>query len=175
MNHFPSKEDFDTSLVAFIESDFICILILVDFFVRSPYLDFSVLGGSSLKHVLSYIVFIIQRVEIGSFSLIGKFGIVVEHITIGMHPSVVVVPVNCSLFSVNEMSENSILASANFKIFQSFNIFALMIKTWSKNEGFVGVLSVIVKKYFVFVRFELSDLLINVDSRPWFNLGRDCA
>lgn len=48
LDHLPSEEDFDASLLAFLKSDLVGILELEDFLVGSPVLDASILGSASL-------------------------------------------------------------------------------------------------------------------------------
>jgi len=53
LEHFPSKHNINSSLVALFKSDLISIRELVDFLVWSPVLDSSIGSGSSLELILS--------------------------------------------------------------------------------------------------------------------------
>ena len=51
--HFPSKEDFNSSLTTFFKSNLISVWEFKYLFIRSPVLDFSIFGSSSLHLILS--------------------------------------------------------------------------------------------------------------------------
>lgn len=74
LDHFPSKVNINTSLSAFIKSDFVGVWELVNFFIWSPILDSCILGSSSLELVLSHEVLIIQGIKVCSFTLVWQFG-----------------------------------------------------------------------------------------------------
>lgn len=59
LNHFPSKEDINASLVTFFQCYLISIGEFEYFFVGSPVLNSCILGRSSLKLVLSHEVLVI--------------------------------------------------------------------------------------------------------------------
>ena len=108
LEHLPSEHNINASLVALFKSDLISIRELVDFFVRSPELDSSVGSGSSLDLILSQERFVVESVEVVSFTLVWEFWRVADHVSIRVVPSVIVVSAD-SLFSVNGMDENVFL------------------------------------------------------------------
>jgi len=107
--------NFDSSLLALLEGDFVGVWELVDLFIGGPELDLGVPGSSALKHVLSEEVLVVEGVEVRTFSLVWELGRVTNHIAIGVIPSVVVVSVN-SFFAINSVYEYVVFSSSMFKV-----------------------------------------------------------
>ena len=59
LEHFPAEHDIDAALVALVKRNFVSISELVDFLVGGPVLDACVVGGATVKFVLSHKVLVI--------------------------------------------------------------------------------------------------------------------
>ena len=87
-----SIENFNSSLVAFILNYLIAIGEFHYFFIWGPELYLSIFSSSSLHLVLPQKVFVVKSIEVCAFSLVGVGRGVAEHVSVGVVPSVVVVP-----------------------------------------------------------------------------------
>jgi hypothetical protein len=123
-NEFPSKVNVNVSLVAFVKYEFVGIREFEDFFVWSPELDASVLGCSLLELVKSENMFIIEGIEIGTFSFVWELRSIADHISVRVEPSVVVVSLNQSGLVINLMHKDSVFSSVVFMFVQTLNEFS---------------------------------------------------
>jgi len=174
LGHFPSEEDLDSSLLAFLESNLVGIGELIDLLVGSPELDAGILGGTSLKNILAKEVLVVKSIEIRALSLIGESRWVADHVTVSVVPSVIVVVINSFLVinSVNEDVAEGIVGEFG----ETFNVFNLMLETSCQHKCLICILSAIAKLQLVLVGLELGYLGECVHARPGLDLGRDsCA
>ena len=88
INQFPSKHNINTSFMALIKCDFICIRETIDFLIRCPILNSSTGWRTSLKFIHSHKVFIITSVKIWTFAFIWSFWWIAEQITSWCIPSI---------------------------------------------------------------------------------------
>lgn len=72
LNHLPSKENVDSSLVTFFKCNLICVRELVNLFVWSPELNPGTFSSSTLKDILSEEMLVIEGVEISTFTLVRE-------------------------------------------------------------------------------------------------------
>jgi len=72
LEHFPAEHHINASLVALVESYFIGISELVDFFVWCPVLNSGVGSCTSEHLVLSHKVLVVKGVEVSSLAFVGE-------------------------------------------------------------------------------------------------------
>jgi hypothetical protein len=70
--HLPSEHYVDSTLVAFLLSNFISVWESVNFLVGSPILNACVVCGTAMKLILSHKVLVVEGVEISAFSLVWE-------------------------------------------------------------------------------------------------------
>lgn len=116
LDHFPTKVDINSSLLALLKNDLISIRELIDFLIGCPELNSSILSSSSLDLILSQEVLVIQSVEVGTFTLVGELWRVDEHVSICVVPTVIIISLN-SLLVINSVNEDLVFASVLFKVF----------------------------------------------------------
>jgi len=86
-DHFPSEHDVDVTLAAFLKSDLVGVAELVNVLVRGPVHHAGGVGATSVHHVLSHEVLVVEGVEVGTFSLVGGGGRVADEVSGGVVPS----------------------------------------------------------------------------------------
>lgn len=91
---FPTKENLNSTLVAFLKGDLISVVELVDLLVRGPVLDLRTSCSGANKLVATEDRFVVESVEISTLALVGDGGRVVDVVTSTLHPSVVEVALN---------------------------------------------------------------------------------
>jgi len=87
----PSKVHFNLSLFAFLESDIVGIVKVINSFVWSPILNSSVIGCSILELLLSKESFIIEGEEIESFILERESWLIENEISMEVLPSSIII------------------------------------------------------------------------------------
>ena len=142
LDHLPAEADIDASLVALVKSHLVGIWELVDLLVWSEVLDSSVGSRSSLKLILSQEGFVVQGVEIGTFSLVWELGGVADHIAVVVVPSVIVVSVNSDLV-VEHVHEDVLLLWGLLELWESLDKIVSVIESWGKDQSLVGVFSTV--------------------------------
>ena len=172
LGHFPTEHNIDSSLVAFIKSDFVGVSESEDFLVWSPVLDSGTGSGSSLELVLSHETLIIKSPEVGSFPLIWSLWCVTDHISISVVPSVVVVLVH-GVLAVHHVHENVLRLMGGSHLWESFDVGVAVVEAWSDDEGLVSVFLSIGEGYLVLAWVILSDFNADISSGPWLNLTGD--
>ncbi len=105
LDHLPSEEDFNTSLLAFFKGNLVSVGELEYFLIGGPVLNSSVLSSSALKLVLSEEVLVVESVEIATFALIREFRRIAYKITVSVIPPVIVVVIN-TLLNVDSVNEH---------------------------------------------------------------------
>ena len=105
LDHFPSEEDINTSLLALLEGDLVSVGELVDLLVGGPELNAGVLSGTALELVLAEEVLVVEGVEVAAFALVGEFRRIADKITVGVVPPVIVVVIN-TLLDVDCVNEH---------------------------------------------------------------------
>ena len=98
-NQFPPEKYFNSSFVALIKCNFICISEFINFFIWCPVLDLCVSSRSSKNFILSHEWFIIKSIEISSFTFIWEFWWVANKISVCIIPSVIIISI-CSFLCV---------------------------------------------------------------------------
>lgn len=172
LSHFPSEHDIDTSLVALIKSNLVSVWESEDLLVRGPVLDLCILGSSTNKFILSHEVFVVESIEVATFTLVWELGGIADHVTVGVVPSVVVVRVSNSLLVVESMKENSVLEWVLRKLSKSLDLIHVLIETSAENESFIVVFLTVLKMKLVVLRVELGDLVKGINLGPSFDLSR---
>jgi hypothetical protein len=140
LKHFPSEHNIDSSLVAFIKSDLVGIWESEDFLVWSPVLNSSTGSRSSLELILSHERFIVESVEIVTLTLVWTSWGIADHITVGVVPSMIVVSIG-SFLVVEHVNKNVVLFWGLSHFWETFDVVIVVVKTWSENQGFIGVFS----------------------------------
>ena len=119
--HFPSEEDLNASLSALFKCNLVSIGEFEDFLVRSPILNSSILGRSSLKDVLSEEMLVVESVEVTTFTLVWELRGIADHVSVGVIPTVIVVSID-SFFGIDSVNKHLILTATGFHFVQTFNV-----------------------------------------------------
>jgi hypothetical protein len=171
LNHFPSEEDFDSSLLALFKSNLVSIWELEDLLVGSPILNAGIFGCTSLKNILPKEVLVIESIEVRAFTLVWEGRRIADHVTVGMVPSMIIVVIN-SFLVINSMNED-VAQRIICKIREALNMFNFVLETSGQNESLVGVFSSVAELQLVVVGLELRNLSKSVHTRPGLDLGRN--
>lgn len=166
---FPSKHNFDSSLVAFFKSNFVSVTKFENFFVWSPVLDFRAESMSSQLLILSQPRFVVKSPEIISFTLVWSFWRIANHISTLMVPSVVVISSN-SILVVHHMNINIVLFRSSSHFWKTFNMVITVIETWSNNKCFVSVFLSVSENNLVLVWMIRSNSNSEINLGPFLNL-----
>jgi len=122
--------------VALVESDFISIGEHEDLFVGSPVLDAGPGSSSSLHLVLSQEVFVLESIEVRTFSFIWELWRVADHIAVGSVPSCVEVLVTGTFLGIKNVDKGVVL-NAQIKIGESFHIGNFVLEASVHDESLV--------------------------------------
>jgi len=166
---FPSKHNLDSSLVAFFKSNFVSVTKFIDFFVWSPVLDFRGERMSSLDLILSQPWFVVESIEIISFTLVWSFWRIADHVSTLMVPSMVVVSSNGFLI-VQHMNVDIVLFWSSSHFWESFNMSITVIEAWSNNKGFISVFLSVSENNFILVWMVSSNSNSKINFGPFLNL-----
>lgn len=172
--HFPSEHDIDTSLPALVEGNLVGIAELEDLLVWGPVLDFGAGTGSSLELILSHEGLVVEGVEVAAFSLVWGEWRIVDHISGGVAPTVIVVLLN-GFLGVKHVDVDSLGLVGFSQLWESLDKVWSVIETWGEDESLVAVLLTSAELDLVLVREEFGNLGSNVSSAPWINLGRNSS
>ena len=156
-DHLPAEVDLDTALVTLLEGDLICVWETVDVLVGRPVLDLGAGGGGTEKLVLTHQGLVVQRVEIGTFTLVWGSGRVVDVVAATEHPVVPVVTDEAVLV-IELMDEDVVAIVALIKFRESIDELARVVKASSENESLVAELLSILQVKLVGVRVKLGHL-----------------
>lgn len=74
LKHLPAEADVNAALVALVKSDLVGVTELVNLLVGSPVLNSRTLGRKVIQLIMAQEVLVVQRVEVGSFALVGELG-----------------------------------------------------------------------------------------------------
>ena len=96
LNKLLSEDNFNSSLLALIESNFVSVAELIDLLIGGPDLNSGISSRPLVQLVMSQEMFVVKSIEIVPFSLVGEVGRIAEHVSVGMVPSVVEVLVDNS-------------------------------------------------------------------------------
>jgi hypothetical protein len=130
----------NSSLVAFLESDFVSIWELKDGFVWGPELDSCVVSNKSCLSILSHERFVVKGPEVATLSFVWVFWRITEHISEFMTVTMIVVSIS-SYLAVDLMNINLFFFWSVLPVGESLNQFRVVIKSRCEYESFVGVLS----------------------------------
>lgn len=89
-----------------------------------------------------------------------------------MIPAMIIVADNSSL-GIDHMRENVLRFWGLSHIFKTINERFRVVKTWSKNEAFIGILSSIGKDQFILIRKVFNNFDTNISSSMWLDLSRN--
>lgn len=131
--HFPSKVDFNASFVTLLKENLIHIGEVNNGLVRGPVLNLGISMRSSYSLVLSEEMFVVERVEVCSFSFVRTHGRVADHISAVVSPAMVSIS-HHSLLSVDNVTPYLILTSVLvLKIYESLEVFGLVVESSVQN------------------------------------------
>ena len=82
---------------------------------------------------------VVECIEVSALTLVWELRRIADHVSVGMVPPVVVVPLN-SLFVVYRMNKHVVLAAVLLELRQSLNVFGLVVKASGQHQGLIGVL-----------------------------------
>lgn len=140
--------------MALFESDFVGIGELEDLFVGSPVLDACPGSSSSLHLVLSEEVFVLESIEVRTFSFIWELWRVADHVAVGCAPTLVEVLVNTILGIKNV--DIGVVLIALVKIGQSFHIGNFVLEAGVHDESLVVEGVPVAELYCVLIGIDLS-------------------
>jgi hypothetical protein len=169
LDHLLSKEDFDSTFPALLESNFVGIREFEDLLVGGPVLNACILSSNALKLVLTQEVFVVEGIEITALTLVGELGWIANHISVGVVPSVIVVVVN-TFFGVDSVDKDVALGIV-LELWETLDVLSTVMEAWGEDKWFVGVLAAVGKAEFVLLGQELCHLGEGVHAWPGFNLS----
>ena len=127
-----------------------------------------------MHFIIAKEVLVVESVKVSTFALVGELWRVADEVTSLVSPSVPVVTV-CTLLVVNRVDEDVAVLMGVFKLLQTLDVRAVVIKSCSKDESFVSKVFAITEADLVVISGDFSCRDSNLNLAPVFNLCADTA